>query len=78
MASHLDKEIRKRTDGRRSLDDLMYYIFHEFRERKYSSKDILEALNTVTEQDFSQFFSDFVYGTAKLPPITDEVSDLRH
>ena len=78
VASHLDKEIRNRTDGRRSLDDLMYYIFHEFREREYSSKDILEALNTVTEQDFSQFFSDFVYGTAKLPPITDEVSDLRH
>ncbi|MFC1714908.1 M1 family aminopeptidase [Candidatus Poribacteria bacterium] len=68
VASLMDNEIRKRTDGRKSLDDVMYYIFQEFRERKYSSEDVLEALNTVTQQDFSQFFSDFVYGTAKLPP----------
>ena len=67
VASLMDSEIRRRTNGRKSLDDLMYYMFHEFRERQYSSEDVLEALNTVTQQDFSQFFSDFAYGTARLP-----------
>ena len=67
VASLMDGEIRRRTNGRKSLDDLMYYMFQEFRERQYSSEDVLEALNTVTQQDFSQFFSDFVYGKARLP-----------
>jgi len=71
LVAHLmDSEIKKRTDGRRSLDDLMYYMFHEFRDKLYSSEDVLEGLNTVTGQDFSQFFSDYIYGTAKLPAIT--------
>jgi predicted metalloprotease with PDZ domain len=67
VASLLDREISKRTDNRKSLDDLMYYMFRGFRKQQYSSEDILEALNIVTGQDFSQFFSDFVYGTTKLP-----------
>lgn len=67
VASLMDSEIRKRTDGRKSLDDVMYHMFHEFREQRYSSEDVLEALNTVTQQDFSQFFSAYVYGRAKLP-----------
>lgn len=64
----MDSEIRKRTGCRKSLDDLMNYMFHESRERRYSSEDVLEALETVAQQDFSQFFSDFVYGRVKLPP----------
>jgi len=67
VASLMDYEIKRRTGGIRNLDDLMYYMFHKFREEKYSSEDVLEALNTVTGQDFTGFFSDFVYGTAKLP-----------
>ncbi len=66
VAFLMDDEIKKRTNGGKTLDDLMYYMFHEFRDRKYSSEDILEALNTVTDQDFTGFFSDFVYGKAKL------------
>jgi predicted metalloprotease with PDZ domain/thioredoxin-related protein len=69
VASLMDDEIKERTGGLKSLDDLMRYMFHEFREREYSSEDVLAALNTVTGQDFAEFFSDFVYGTTKLPPI---------
>jgi len=68
VASLMDSEIRKRTDGRKNLDDVMYHMFHEFREQRYSSEDVLEALNTVTQQDFGQFFLTYVYGTTKLPP----------
>jgi len=63
----MDSEIRKRTYGRKNLDDLMDYMFQEFRAKRYSSANILEALNAVTGQDFSQFFSDYVYGRTKLP-----------
>ena len=67
VASLMDDEIKKRTDDLKSLDDLMYHMFHKFRKEKYSSEDVLEALNTVTGQDFTEFFSSFVYGTRKLP-----------
>jgi len=67
VASLMDIEIRKRTYGDKTLDDLMYHMFHNFRDKRYSSEDVLEALNTVTGKDFTQFFSDFVYGRAKLP-----------
>ncbi len=67
VASLMDSEIRKRTYGRKNLDDLMDYMFQEFRGKRYSSANILEALNAVTGQDFSQFFSDYVYGRTKLP-----------
>ncbi len=67
VASLMDIEIRKLTYGSKTLDDLMYYMFHNFRDRRYSSEDVLKALNTVTDKDFTWFFSDFVYGRAKLP-----------
>ena len=75
VASLMDDEIRKRTNGLGSLDDIMRYIFHEFRDRRYSSEDVLETLNTVTGQDFTQFFSDFVYGKAKLPMASDSMDE---
>ena len=67
VASLMDIEIRKLTYDSKTLDDLMYYMFHNFRDKRYSSEDVLKALNTVTGKDFTRFFSDFVYGRAKLP-----------
>jgi predicted metalloprotease with PDZ domain len=67
VASRMDDEIKRRTGGIKSLDDLMYYMFHKFGDERYSSEDVLEALNAVTGRDFTGFFSNFVYGTAKLP-----------
>lgn len=72
VASLMDNEIKRRTDGRKSLDDLMNYMFHEFSDQEYSSEDVLEALNSVTGQDFSQFFLDYIYGTTKLPEVEVE------
>ena len=70
VAALLDNEMRKRTFGVKNLDDLMRYVFHRFHGEKYSSEDILRALNAVTGKDFSQFFADFVYGKTKLPPLS--------
>jgi predicted metalloprotease with PDZ domain len=73
----LDLEIRSRTGGQKSLDDVMRYLYAKFYEapaasyygpgRGYDEKDIVESLNTVSGSDFGPFFEDYVRGTAPLP-----------
>lgn len=70
VAAAMDEEIRKRTNNLKKLDDFMKYMFQQFKNRRYSTDDILEAINEVTNQDFSKFFLDFIYGTTKLPKIS--------
>jgi predicted metalloprotease with PDZ domain len=67
IASLVDDRIRESTGDKKNLDDLMRYMFVKFHDREYSSDDILKALNTITGQDFTSFFSDFIYGRTKLP-----------
>jgi len=67
VAFLVDDKIRESTNGKKNLDDLMRYMFLEFHDREYSSDDILKALNAITNQDFTDFFSNFVYGRTKLP-----------
>ncbi|MBD3181900.1 hypothetical protein GF312_06400 [Candidatus Poribacteria bacterium] len=71
VAALMDREIRNITNDEKDLDDLMRKMFNKFRNRKYSSQDIMVTLNEVTGYDFTEFFSNFVYGRSKLPPITD-------
>jgi predicted metalloprotease with PDZ domain len=73
----LDLEIRSRTGGRKSLDDVMRFLYKEFYEapaasyygpgRGYQDKDVLDALNSVTGSDFASFFDEYVRGTEPLP-----------
>lgn len=73
----LDLEIRERTDGKKSLDDLMRSMYNRFYNapaatyylsgRGYRERDILDALNAVSGTDFSVFFKQYVQGTAELP-----------
>jgi len=67
VANVMNEEIKKRTGNLESLDSLMKYMFQQFRSKRYSSEDILEAVNKITNQDFSKFFTNYIYGTAKLP-----------
>jgi len=67
IASLMDDEIQNKTGGKKTLDDLMNYMFHQYRDKQYSSDDILKAVNAVTEKDFTKFFTDYIYGRAKLP-----------
>lgn len=52
-----------------SLDDLMRYMYENFglKGKRYSTNDILDALNIVTDNDWSEFFDKYVYGTEPLP-----------
>ncbi len=73
----LDLGIRARTDGAKSLDDLMRSMYQKFFEaplssyylpgRGYQEDDILAALNAVSGADFTDFFEHYVRGTAPLP-----------
>jgi len=73
----LDLEIRARTGGRKSLDDVLRLMVHRFYETTpatyygpgcgYEEKDILEAVNAVAGSDFASFFKRYVRGTEALP-----------
>jgi predicted metalloprotease with PDZ domain len=73
----LDLEIRERTGGKKSLDDVLRAMYRKFYEapaatyylpgRGYAEHDILEALNAVSGSDFTDFFRRYVQGTDELP-----------
>jgi len=73
----LDLEIRSRTQGHKSLLDMMRLMYQEFYQapgtsyygpgRGFEEKDVVEALNSVTGSDFAPFFERYVSGTDALP-----------
>ena len=72
----LDLEIRARTVGQKSLDDVLRLMYHRFYEaapssyygpgRGYEEKDTLEAVNSVSGSDFASFFERYVQGVEPL------------
>jgi predicted metalloprotease with PDZ domain len=72
----LDLEIRGRTGGRKSLNDVLRLMYHRFCEAApasyygpgcgYEAKDILEEANAVSGSDFASFFERYVSGTEVL------------
>jgi predicted metalloprotease with PDZ domain len=73
----LDLEIRARTEGRKSLDDVLVAMYSKFYSaaqenyylpgRGYEDKDILAAANEVTGSDLTDFFNRYIQGTEPLP-----------
>ena len=73
----LDLEIRARTQGNKSLLDVVRNLYHEFYQappasyygsgRGFEESDVLKALNAVAGSDFARFFERFIRGTDPLP-----------
>jgi predicted metalloprotease with PDZ domain len=73
----LDLEMLSRTQGAKSLLDVLSSLYHKLYEappatyygpgRGYTEADILEAVNEVAGSDFTPFFESYVRGTAPLP-----------
>lgn len=64
----LDLEIRKRSQGAKSLDDVMRYLYNEFykRKRNYSPQDFQQASESIAGASLDQFFARFVTGREEL------------
>ncbi len=77
LAMLLDLEIRSRTQGRKSLLDVMQLMYHDFYQapptsyygpgRGFEEKDVVAALDSITGSDFAPFFEHYVSGTDALP-----------
>jgi len=77
LAMLLDLEIRSRTQGRKSLLDMMRLMYQEFYQspaasyygsgRGFEENDVVEALDSITGSDFAPFFERYVSGTDALP-----------
>jgi predicted metalloprotease with PDZ domain len=64
----LDLEIRKRSNGAKSLDDVMRYLYAEFfkKNRNYGGLDFQKACELMAGSSLEEFFNKYVRGTAEL------------
>jgi len=64
----LDLEIRKRSNGAKSLDDVMRYLFTEFfkKNRNYTPADFQKACELMAGSSLEEFFNKYVHGTEEL------------
>jgi predicted metalloprotease with PDZ domain len=71
----LDLEIRRRTDSRKSLDDVMRYLYTEFfqKQRNYTPTDFQKACESMAGDSLEQFFARYVRGHDDLIPAYDEI-----
>jgi len=77
----LDLELRSRTQGAKSLLDVLSLLYRKFYEappatyygpgRGYEEGDVLAAVNEIGGSDYSAFFERYVRGTASLPYASD-------
>jgi len=77
LAWLLDLEVRARTGGDKTLDDVMRLLWQRFwngattsyylQGHGYGGDDVRQALNDVTETDFGEFFHRYVERTEELP-----------
>ncbi len=65
----LDLDIRRRTHGAKSLDDVMRYLYDEFfkKGRNYTPADVQRACELMAGASLDQFFSRYVRGREELP-----------
>ena len=67
LAFVLDIEIRTRTDGDKSLDDVLKFAWKNYQESGLEDDTIQLIVNQLTDADFSEFFNDYLYGVKELP-----------
>jgi predicted metalloprotease with PDZ domain len=64
----LDLEIRKRTNGAKSLDDVLRYLYTEFfkKDRNYTPDDFQKATELAAGGSLEEFFAKYVRGKEEL------------
>jgi predicted metalloprotease with PDZ domain len=73
----LDLEIRRRTNGGKSLDDVMRYLFTEFfqKGRNYSPTDFQKACEFTAGGNLDDFFARYVRGRDDLSGVYNRILD---
>lgn len=67
VAFLLDMEIRQRTGGKKSLDDLMRSLYKKFAGKQgYTNADVLAEANALAGDDLSEWFEHAIYSTKEL------------
>jgi predicted metalloprotease with PDZ domain len=71
----LDLDIRRRTNGAKSLDDVMRYLFTEFFQqgRNYTPADFQKACELTAGASVDDFFARYVRGKDELEPIYNQM-----
>src|SRR4029079_6353198 len=64
----LDLEIRKRSNGAKSLDDVMRYLYTQFyrHDKNYSPEDFQKACELMAGESMETFFAKYVRGREEL------------
>ena len=65
----LDFEIRRRTRNRASFDTLLRAMYEAFPASGpgYTSSDLVQMLNRLTDSEFDEFFDKYIYGATRYP-----------
>ncbi|HYE73125.1 MAG TPA: PDZ domain-containing protein, partial [Blastocatellia bacterium] len=65
----LDFEIRSRTNGAKTLDDVMRYLYENYalKNRGSTESELKAAFETVAGGDLSDFFNRYIYGREEFP-----------
>ena len=65
LGALLDLSILNDTNGKRSLDDVMRSLFSDFykRGRGFTTEDMIEIINRITQKDYHDFYRKYVFGT---------------
>jgi predicted metalloprotease with PDZ domain len=65
----IDLGIRDLTDGEKSLDDAIRYLWREYYEqdRGYPEDGLQQAVETIAGESFGDFFDRYVHGVEELP-----------
>lgn len=69
LGALLDLEIINSTNGEKSLDDLMKYIYNEYYKKKERGLTALEwkaAAEKIAGKNLDDFFNEYVFGTEKI------------
>lgn len=75
VALTLDLTLRKHSNGKKSLDDVMRILWERYGEPSsgYTYKDILNVVNEVGQKDEAEFFEHYVKGTGDIINLVDEL-----
>ncbi len=69
IAFVLDIEIRKVTNGEKTLDDLMKYLYMTYGKPKklITQEDLVQSFNEITGKNFQTFFDQYIFGNEIVP-----------